>query len=310
MGKLAFVFSGQGAQKPGMGIELAETAVGAAQVFSMAEELRPGTYRQCVQGSAQELAQTVNTQPCLYCVDLAAAQALRERGFVPRAVAGFSLGEIPALAFAGCLDWQDAFRFVMKRGAYMEECAQAHPGAMYAVLKLAEADVEALCSALPGCWPVNYNSPGQVVVACLEERAESLCAKVKEAGGRAVKLAVSGAFHSPLMEEAAQRLEAEFSQLPFTVTSIPVYANTTARPYTDRGLLFRQLKSPVLWRQTVEHLAAEGFDTFVEVGVGKTLQGLIAKTLPEAAVLHVEDRNTLEQALQRLEERMGPDAGE
>ena len=305
MGKLAFVFSGQGAQKPGMGIELAETAVGAAQVFSMAEELRPGTYRQCAQGSAQELAQTVNTQPCLYCVDLAAAQALRERGFVPRAVAGFSLGEIPALAFAGCLDWQDAFRFVMKRGAYMEECAQAHPGAMYAVLKLAEADVEALCSALPGCWPVNYNSPGQVVVACLEERAESLCAKVKEAGGRAVKLAVSGAFHSPMMDSAAAQMQEELQQVTVSAPVTPLYANYTAEHYAQDAAAIKQniamqVNHPVPWQAILKKMADEGVTDFVEVGPGKTLAGLVKKTLPGVSIHRVEDAETLQATVDAL----------
>ena len=203
MGKIAFVFSGQGAQYSGMGKALYASSPAAKAVFDMADSLRPGTARQCFEGSMEELTQTVNTQPCVFAVDLAAARALAERGIQPDCVAGFSLGEIAALAFAGVLSDEEAFRLVCKRGELMDKAARENPGAMVAVLKLTSAQTEELCQRFEKTYPVNYNSPAQTVVATTTENADAFCQAVKAAGGKAKVLPVSGAFHSPFMADAA-----------------------------------------------------------------------------------------------------------
>lgn len=302
MGKLAFVFSGQGAQFPGMGTELAAASPAAAAIFAMADRIRPGTSAQCASATKEELSTTVNTQPCLFCADLMAAEALREAGVVPDCLAGFSLGEIPALAFGGYLSYEDAFRFVVKRGEYMDLCAKEAPGAMYAVVKLTNEQVEAICHGVEGAYPVNYNCKGQVVAACREEVGEALVAAVKAEKGKAIKLAVSGAFHSPMMDGASRRLAEEFAGLSFESPRYPVYANATAAPYTGKELLFKQVNSPVLWQKTIEEMAAAGVDTFVEVGAGKTLCGLVAKICPEATALSVQDAESLQNTLEVLKD--------
>ena len=175
MGKIAFVFSGQGAQYSGMGKALYASSPAAKAVFDMADSLRPGTARQCFEGSMEELTQTVNTQPCVFAVDLAAARALAERGVQPDCVAGFSLGEIAALAFAGVLSDEEAFRLVCKRGELMDKAARENPGAMVAVLKLTSAQTEELCQRFEKTYPVNYNSPAQTVVATTTENADAFC---------------------------------------------------------------------------------------------------------------------------------------
>lgn len=300
MGKIAFVFSGQGAQYTGMGKELSLSSKAAAGVFRMADALRPGTSAQCFNADKNTLSETVNTQPCLFVVGLAAAAAMCEQNVMPECIAGFSLGEIPALAFGGYLDFETAFDFVCKRALYMDECAKNNPGAMLAVLKLSDADVEGICQKLGGCYPVNYNCEGQLVVACAEDKAAELVSAVRESRGKAIRLAVSGAFHSPFMDEARLRLSDEFKELRLNEPSIPVYANATADIYTDVDLMFRQVNSPVLWRKTVENMRDAGVETFIEVGAGKTLCGLISKTIPDARVLNVEDKNSLEHTLEVL----------
>lgn len=307
MGKIAFLFAGQGAQYPGMGKSLTEISPKAASLFELADSIRPGTSRQCFEGDPAELTQTANTQPCVFTVDLAAAYALEEAGVYADVAAGFSLGEMAALTFAGSFSEKDGFSLVCRRGELMQEAAQEHPSAMAAVLKLKDETVEQLCAGFPDVYPVNYNCPGQLVVAGGTEHLEQFCELAAEAGGRAKKLAVGGGFHSPFMEQAASAYLQELLRIGVNPPRISVYGNRTAAPYEENReiMLAEQMKNPVLWTKTVERMAADGVDTFVEVGPGKTLSGLVKRILPHAAVYRVEDAATLEETIQALRKTGG-----
>ena len=241
----------------------------------------------------------MNTQPCLYTVDLAIASAVKEAGITPEAVAGFSLGEIAALTFAGVMEPEDGFRLVMQRGQLMHEAGERNPGAMAAVMRLTPEQVTELAGE-HGVWPVNYNSPAQTVVAGAKEKLPDFMAAVKEKRGMAVPLAVSGAFHSPFMTEAAEGLEEVLKTVTYHEGWCPVYANATAEPYPQDGeaakaLTALQVKSPVQWQKTIETMVKEGFDTFIEVGAGKTLTGLIRKIAPEVTAINIESMEDLEK---------------
>ncbi|MEE1125068.1 MAG: ACP S-malonyltransferase [Acutalibacteraceae bacterium] len=296
MGKIAFVFSGQGAQYTGMGKELYDCSPAAKAVYDMADSIREGTSAQCFEAEQEILNRTVNTQPCVFTADLAAAAAVAEKGIKPDFVAGFSLGEIAALGFSGILSYEDAFKLVCKRGELMDKAAQENKGAMVAVLKLTPEKVEELAGKFDSTFPVNYNSPIQTVVATTEENAEPLMEAVKEAKGRPVKLAVSGAFHSPFMSSAAKGLGEYLQDKELNAPAMPIYSNVTAQPYADdyKALITAQVESPVQWQKTVENLIEQGVDTFIEVGVGKTLAGLIKKINKDVTVYNVEDKATLE----------------
>lgn len=295
MGSVAFLFAGQGAQHPAMGVDLIEVSPAAAEVFAIADEVRPGTSEQCRSASKEELSQTENTQPCVFVHDLAVAAALRERGVVPAACAGFSLGEVAALTFAGAFDTREGFELVCERAALMATAAERHPGGMRAVIKLDAAQVEGLTKqAGEDCWPVNYNSPQQTVVAGAPDALQTLDVLVKEAGGRAMKVAVSGAFHSPYMAEAtcglAAYIEAGHAPSPLL---IPVMANMTAAPYpadpqAASEVLANQVSHAVRWVDTLHTLQNQGIDTFIEVGPGKTLSGLVKRTLSDVRVYSCE----------------------
>lgn len=290
MGKIAFVLAGQGAQHPGMGESLYSAFPAVRAILDKAESRRPGTLSQMFSGTAEELKQTENTQPCLYLADLAAAVALRESGIVPDAVAGFSLGEIPALAFAGAYSPADGFSIATARGSAMRRSAEKEPATMAAVLKLSAAQVEEICASLDGAYPVNYNCPGQIAVSVRLATLAPLTEAVKAAGGRALPLSVSGGFHSPFMESAAAEFAAVLTEFAVAAPQIPAYANVTAQPYTGdvKAMLARQIVSPVRWEDTVRALSAAGFDTFIECGPGTTLSKLITKTIPDARVYAVE----------------------
>ena len=305
MSKIAFVFAGQGAQYPGMGKSLYEADSAAREVFDTAEAIRPGTMVQCFKGTPEELTATRNTQPCLYCVDLAAAESLRSAGFIPDAVAGFSLGEIAALTFSGAVSREDGFSIVCRRGERMQQAAEQTDAAMAAVVKLPNAVVEELCSHYAAVYPVNYNSPGQLVVAGDRAQLEPFKEEVKAAGGRAIPLKVGGGFHSPFMAPAAEAFARDLADFAVGKPKIPLYANVTAAPYSgdSKELLVRQIQNPVRWQETVEHMLSAGIDTFVEVGPGRTLCGLITKIAPGTAVFQVEDADSLKATLSILKGR-------
>ena len=299
MGKIAFIFSGQGAQYSGMGKELYEASPAAKAVYDMADNVREGTSRQCFEGTTEELCKTVNTQPCVFTADLAAAYALVEKGIKPDCVAGFSLGEIAALAFSKMLSDEEAFKLVCKRGELMDKAATENPGAMAAVMKITPQQVEEICSKFDKTYPVNYNSPAQTVVATTSENADKFCEAVKEAGGRAKLLAVSGAFHSPFMAEAADGLAEYMENVDFSEPQTVIYSDVTAKPYEGdfKALVKAQVESPVKWQTIVENMVADGVDTFIEVGVGKTLTGLVKRINGDVKAFKVEtpaDIETLE----------------
>ncbi len=296
MGKTVFVFSGQGAQYTGMGKSLYENSPAAKAVFDMAESIRPGTIAQCFEGTKEELSITKNTQPCVFAVDLAAAAAVAESGIKADAVAGFSLGEIAALAFAGVLSYEDAFRLVCRRAEFMDAAAAANPGAMAAVMKLTPEKVEEICSEYNKAYPVNYNSPAQTVVACDVEEIDALCEQVKGEKGKAVKLAVSGAFHSPFMDKAAADMEEYLKDIELSEPAVTIYSNVTAGPYSDdmKALISKQVNNPVRWQRIVENLIADGADRFIEVGPGKTLTGLIKKINADVTAVNIENKEGLD----------------
>jgi [acyl-carrier-protein] S-malonyltransferase len=194
-----------------------------------------------------------------------------------------------------------AFNFVRHRAKAMQECAEKNKGCMFAVLKLSTNQVESICKALPQAYPVNYNCEGQTVVACAESTADQLQAQVKNAGGKSIKLAVSGAFHSPFMNEASESISVYLKNEQLGNTRIPIYANVTAKLYDDpKKLLAKQINNPVLWQKTIENMTEDGFDTFIEVGPGKTLSGLIKKINTEVRIYNVSDTQTLENTVKEL----------
>lgn len=296
---IAFVFSGQGAQNTGMGKDIYDCSAAGRSIFDIADRIRPGTSTQCFTASKEALSITVNTQPCLFTVDLAAAAAMDELGVRADCAAGFSLGEIAALAYTEALPADAAFRLVCRRAEYMHAASEQTKGAMLAVLGLSGEQVMALCKAVPGAEPVNYNCPGQIVVAGTEAAVDALLPLVKEAGGKARPLAVSGAFHSSYMTEAAEKLGTYLETVDLQPPKIPLYANKTGMPYgaDAKTLIKEQVRSAVQWQKTIENMAAAGVDTFIEVGAGKVLCGLIGKTVPEANVYHysviLQDKNVL-----------------
>ena len=302
MGKIAIVFSGQGAQYPGMGKELYESSRAAKAVFDMAESIRPGTLAQCWESDAATLAITANTQPCLFAMDLAVGEALREAGVKADGVAGFSLGELAAAAFSGMLSFEDAFRITVERGKLMQACAEKNPGAMYAVMRMPPEKVEELAAKFEQVYPVNYNFSGQTVVAGSPESLKEFEAAVKSEKGRAIKLKVGGGFHCPFMNDASAEFRKFLDGFTFNEPDIPVYSNVTAQPYSGdpRELLAKQIISPVRWAQSVANMESDGFDTFVEAGAGKTLSDLIKKIGGAEIVTRAENDETLKEALAAL----------
>ena len=282
MGRVAFVFSGQGDQYPCMGKELFEKYPTAGGIFDLCDQIRPGTASQCFSGTAEELKETANTQPCLFAMELAAAEVLREKGIVPDAAAGFSLGEVIAAAFAGLFDHSTGFSLVCRRGQLMQAEAEKHDTAMAAVVKLPAETVEALCANHRELYPVNYNCPGQITVSGLSSEMAAFSAEVKAAGGRALPLKVKGAFHSPFMADAAKAFAEDLAKTEMNPPTISLYSDVTAEEYSGdlAYLLAKQIASPVRWEALVRNLIAAGVDTFIEIGPGKTLANMITKIDP------------------------------
>jgi len=299
MGKIAFVFAGQGAQTAGMGRDLYNKSPAARRIFDMGESAMPGIIDTCFECPAEKLNRTENSQPCLFLTDLACAGALIEAGLHPDGAAGFSLGEIPAVCFADIMPLPFALEFMKVRAEAMRACAERNPGVMYAIMRLRADEAEDICSCIEGVYPVNYNCPGQTVAACPLNSADALKAAVAQKGGKAIKLQVCGAFHSPYMDEASYAVGEYLRDKTFNKGKIPVYANLTGQVYNDAAALLReQINHPVLWQKTIENMTADGFDTFVEVGPGVVLSGLIAKIDDRARTFHVSDLNSLEDTLE------------
>lgn len=301
MGALAFVFSGQGSQAPGMGRALYQALPAVRAVFDRHEKIRPGTIDQCFTADAQTLSLTQNAQPCLYALSLALAESLMAQGVTPQMAAGFSLGEITALASAGVFRGDEGFRFVCKRAEIMQKEAEHSPGGMAAVLKLTPNEVETLCQEIGQVYPVNYNCPGQTVVAGETGALAELAKAVLPLGGRVLLLKVSGAFHSPLMDGAARAIEASLKSFTLSSPVLPVYANTTARPYPPRpeSMIAKQVNHPVLWQETIEHMIEDGATDFIELGAGSTLCGLITKIDSGVHAMHIADEEGFGEAVRR-----------
>ena len=242
----------------------------------------------------------------MLAADLAAAAALRAHGIMPEGAAGFSLGEYAALAFAGAIDMADVFPIIQYRADSMQEAVAPGVGAMAAMLGGTPEAVEAVCAAVTNGYVVaaNYNCPTQTVISGEAAAVEQAIALAREQRIRGKVLPVSAPFHCALMEPAAKKLEALFAQVAFAALSMPVYMNVNAEPCPDAaaipGLLVRQAMSPVRWAQTLRRMRADGFDTFIECGPGRTLSGLAAKTLDDATILRVGDAETLEATLEAL----------
>lgn len=279
----AFIFPGQGAQFPGMGKDLFENHHIARDLFDRADSILGFSITQLMfGGSDEDLRQTRVTQPAIFLHSVILAEVMGEK-FDPDMVAGHSLGEFSALVAAGALSFEDGLVLVSKRALAMQKACDNAPSTMAAIIGLDDTVVEEVCSTVPGTVvPANYNSPGQIVISGSIESIDLAIGILKEKGAkRALKLAVGGAFHSPLMEAARKELEEAIGDTAFTRPVCPVYQNVNASPSTDpeaiRENLVLQLTSPVRWTQSIRNMIAAGAMSFTEVGPGSVLQGLVRK---------------------------------
>ncbi len=309
MGKLAFLFAGQGSQKPGMGKDLAESFACADKVFDEASAALGFDVKDMIwNGSSETLMITENTQPAIVTMSTAALRILQEKGIKPNVTAGLSLGEYTAHIASGSLDFTDGVKLVRKRGKYMQEEVPEGKGAMAAIIALSADEVRACCaeaSDLGVCTGANFNCPGQIVVSGDKAAVEKCCEIAKAKGAkRALMLAVSAPFHCALLKGAGEKLAKELENVNIHDMQIPVIANVTAdyiKSSADiKPLLKEQVSSSVLWEDTIRRMAADGVDTFVEIGPGKALSGFVKKTVPGAVILNVEDMASLEKTLEAL----------
>jgi [acyl-carrier-protein] S-malonyltransferase len=285
----AFVFPGQGAQFSGMGKDLYDNYTQAQAMMQKANDILGFAITDIMfEGSDEDLKQTRVTQPAIYLHSVISAQLMTT--YQPNMVAGHSLGEFSALVAAGVLSWEDALKLVSERALAMQEACEIQPGTMAAVLGLADDKVAEVCDSIDDIVvAANFNCPGQVVISGSLTGIETACKTLKDAGAkRALKLPVGGAFHSPLMQPAAERLQKAILATTFHTPQCPVYQNVSAKAETDKNIiqqqLLQQLTSPVRWTQSVQQMIADGANEFYEFGPGDVLKGLIKKINPEVEV--------------------------
>src|SRR5437588_6120861 len=309
MGKVAFVFPGQASQYPGMGRELAEKYAVARAVFEEADQaLGFSISKMCFEGSEEDLKQTANTQPAILTCSVATFRVAAENGLQPDFVAGHSLGEYSALVAAGSLKFADAVQLVRKRGTYMQDAVPAAVGAMAAIMGLSPAVVADACKRAAGgevCAPANLNSPEQTVISGHSGAVKRAVEIASQLGAkRAVILSVSAPFHSALMAPAQEKLEKDLKQTEFAALRVPLVTNVDADTIEtadeSREALIRQVTMPVRWEESVRLLIDEGVNTFVEVGPGRVLSGLLRQIERSVATLNVEDEKSLAATVEKI----------
>jgi [acyl-carrier-protein] S-malonyltransferase len=305
---IAFCFPGQGSIEAGMGLEIAEASAAARDVFASGSEASGlDLERLCFQADQEELVDTAIQQPALVATSLAFLEAVKERlGIVPDFVVGHSVGEFAALAAVDSMSIKDAIALVRERGMAMAEAARQKPGSMAAILGLEDEIVEQLCRKILGVWPANYNCPGQIVVSGENDAVDECIELAQEAGARrAVKLKVSGAFHSPLVARAAERLRPAVERVNFKEPVAPFMSTVTARFESAQRvapLLVDQLTAPVRFTQAARELMNKGVHTFVEVGPGNVLSGLVKRIDRTAKAISVNSLAALDKLPEALDE--------
>ena len=309
MSKIAFLFAGQGAQYVGMGKDLYDNFEVSKKVFEEADKaLGFAVSKLCFEGPKEELDKTENTQPAIVTTSIAALKALEEKGIKGDIAAGLSLGEYSALVYSKAFQFNDAVKLVKKRGKYMQEAVPQGVGAMAAVLGLEAEKVKEVCikaSSFGIVEPANYNCPGQIAIAGEVIAVEKAAQLAKEAGAkRVVMLQVSGPFHTSMLSPAAEKLSLELQNVNIENLTVPVITNVTGNYVESKDsvkeLLKKQVKSSVLWEDTIRRMLADGVDTFIEIGPGKTLSGFVKKIDRTVKVFNVEDSESLNKCVEGL----------
>ena len=309
MGKVAFIFSGQGAQYIGMGSQIAKEYKSSLNVFKEASEVLGFDVEKMIfNGDDETLKITENTQPAILITSIACLQPLLEKGIKPDVTAGLSLGEYSAHVCSNTFSFRDAVSLVRKRGKFMQEAVPLGAGTMAAIIGLKEQDVIDCCKEASSegiIEPANFNCPGQIVVAGEVKAVEKVVELCKQKGARrALILPVSAPFHCSMLKPAGEKLAEELKKITFNDIEIPVVPNVTAEYLTDKNdvaeLLVRQVSNSVLWQKSINKMIENGIDTFVEIGPGKVLTGFVRKTNKEAKTMNVEDIDSLNSTLNQL----------